>query len=228
MTGRKVALAVVQARMTSSRLPGKVLAELGGRTTLGLLLERLSRARELDGVVVATPDEASDDPVAAAAREAGVEVVRGPVADVLERYRIAVEAHPCDAVVRITADCPLIDPAVVDLVVARWRSGSDPYVANVIEPRTFPKGMDVEVVHRGVLEEAAAEAVEPYDREHVTPFIRSRPERFPQARVEHQPSLGHVRMVLDTPEDLTFLRELVDRAGPSAGMEDLLVAAEAV
>ena len=214
-------VAVVQARMSSSRLPGKVLADLGGVPVLQRVVDRLKRCRQLESVVVATSVDPSDDPVAAAA---SVPTVRGPLDDVLERYRIALAEHPCDAVVRITADCPVIDPAVVDDVVARWREGDEAYVANVIEPRTFPKGMDTEVVTADALAQAAAEATSAHDREHVTPFIRDRPDRFPQAAVTHDPPLGHLRMTLDTPEDLRALRDLVARTGPDAGLEELVEA----
>ncbi len=217
-------LAIVQARMSSTRLPGKVLEELGGTRVLDLVLQRLGEASELQGVVVATSADPGDDPVAGVAGDAGVPVVRGPLEDVLERYRLAAADHPCDAVVRITADCPLVDPDVVDLVVRRWREGDEDYVANVIEPRTFPKGLDVEVVSRGALDRAAAEALDPYDREHVTPYVRSRPEKFSQAAVVHEPSYGDLRLTLDTLADLEVLRALVDRVGPHARMAELITA----
>jgi spore coat polysaccharide biosynthesis protein SpsF len=217
-------LAVVQARTSSTRLPGKVLATLGDRPVLTHVLDRLGRARQLDGVVVATSDDASDDPVAHLAAEEGVAVVRGPLDDVLARYRLALDEHPCDAIARITADCPLIDPAVVNLVVAAWRAGEAAYAANVIEPRTFPKGMDVEVISAAALSEADAEATEPYDREHVTPFVRDRPDRFPSARVAHQPSHADIRLTLDTSEDLERLRDLVARLGPDVTLEQLIAA----
>ena len=215
-------LAIVQARMTSSRLPGKVLEDLGGAPVLQLVLGRLAEARELQGTVLATSVDASDDPVAELGRGNGVPVVRGPLDDVLERYRLAAAEHRSDAVVRITADCPLVDPDVVDLVVRRWREGREDYVANVIEPRTYPKGLDVEVVSATALTAAAEDALDPYDREHVTPFIRSRSERFAQARVALEPPYGEVRLTLDTPEDLAALRELVARTGVRARMEELL------
>jgi spore coat polysaccharide biosynthesis protein SpsF len=219
-------LAIVQARMSSTRLPGKVLEELGGTRVLDLVLQRLGAASELQGVVVATSTDPGDDPVAQVAADAGVPVVRGPLEDVLERYRLAAEQHPCEAVVRITADCPLVDPDVVDAVVRRWRGADEQYVANVIEPRTYPKGLDVEVISRTALEAAAAEASDAYDREHVTPYVRSRPDTFPQARVTHEPSYGGVRLTLDTPEDLEALRALVDRVGPDARMGELMAALE--
>lgn len=211
--------------MTSTRLPGKVLADIGGRPALGLELERLARARELDEVVVATSVEVSDDPVAQHAGGAGLRVVRGPLHDVLERYRLAGEALGADAIVRVTGDCPLIDPAVVDSVVARWRDGSADYVANVIPPRTYPVGMDAEVVSWPALAAAAAEATEPYDREHVTPFVRARPERFAQERVDRVPALGDLRLTLDTPEDLALLRAVAATVDPLAAGVDALAAA---
>jgi spore coat polysaccharide biosynthesis protein SpsF len=216
--------AVVQARMTSSRLPGKVLADIGGRPALSLLLERLRRATQVDEVAVATSTDVSDDPVAETASRAGARVIRGPLDDVLERYRGAAQELDCDAVVRITGDCPFVEPAVVDLVVARWRDGDEDYVANVIEPRTYPKGMDAEVLSRPALGRAAAEAEEPYDREHVTPFVRDRPDRFPQAAVTLDPPRADVTLALDTEEDLAKLRRLHEEVGPEADLQRLLAA----
>lgn len=214
--------------MTSTRLPGKVLADIAGRPALRLELERLTRARELDELVVATSDEPSDDPVDELAAAAGLRVVRGPLADVLERYRLAGEAVGADAIVRVTGDCPLIDPAVVDRVVARWRAGTADYVANVIPPRTYPVGMDTEVVSWTALRTAAADATAAYDREHVTPFVRERPDRFPAERVDLHPPLGDLRLTLDTPEDLETLRAVAGRVDDalSADLETLVRAAQ--
>ena len=217
-------LAVVQARMTSSRLPGKVLEDLGGVRVLDLVLRRLGKASELHRTVVATSTDRSDDPVAEAAAAADTAVVRGPLEDVLERYRLATERHRCDAVVRITADCPLVDPDVVDRVVRRWREGSEAYVSNVIAPRTYPKGLDVEALTVAALRTAADEATDAYDREHVTPYIRARPERFGQARVAHEPAYGRLRLTLDTPADLEALRGLIGRTGADARLPQLIEA----
>jgi spore coat polysaccharide biosynthesis protein SpsF (cytidylyltransferase family) len=218
-------VAVVQARMSSTRLPGKVLAELAGRPAIELLLERLSRARELDRIVVATSVDPSDDPVAATVANAGIAVVRGPLQDVLARYALAGETHDCDAVVRITGDCPLIEPAVVDLVVARWRAGTEDFVANCFEPRTYPQGTDTEVISWPALREAADEAVDPIEREHVTPFVRRRPERYSQVRLDLSPPAGEIRLVLDTADDLEALRALVARAGTDATLDELIASA---
>jgi spore coat polysaccharide biosynthesis protein SpsF len=217
-------VAIVQARAGSTRLPRKVLADIGGQTVLSLLLRRLERSRELQEVVVATSDSPADDAVAAAAAEEDVAVVRGPLHDVLERYRLAGELHDADAVVRITGDCPLIDPIVVDAVVERWRRGEEQYVANVITPRTFPDGMDTEVIAWPALVDAAGAATDPLDREHVTSFIRERPERYPQRGVYMRPMSGDVRITLDTADDLELLRGLVERLGPNAGLLEILQA----
>jgi len=210
--------------MTSTRLPGKVLADLGGLPVIERVLSRLSRARELDEIVVATSEDPSDDPLADVVERLGLAVVRGPLDDVLARYRLAAERHAADGVARVTADCPFVDPEVVDLVVRRWRESAADYVANVIEPRTFPKGLDTEVISRSALATAADEATNPYDREHVTPFVRARPERFPSIAVRHDPPCADVRVVLDTEEDLAWLRRLLQAVGEDASLDDLVAA----
>jgi spore coat polysaccharide biosynthesis protein SpsF (cytidylyltransferase family) len=216
---------VMQARMTSSRLPGKVLEDIAGRPAIQLQLERLAQARELDEIAVATSVESSDDPVVELTERLGVRVFRGPLADVLERYRLAGAALEADAIVRVTGDCPLIDPAGVDEVVARWRATRADYVANVYAPRTYPTGMDTEVVSWPALHAAAMETDDAYDREHVTPYVRDRPDRFAAERVERDPSLGHLRLTLDTPEDLELLRAVAARVDPlRAGLAELAAA----
>lgn len=214
-------VAIVQARMTSTRLPGKVLQPIAGRPALELELERLARATQPAEVAVATSDEPADDPIEALARGRGLRVVRGPLADVLERYRLAAEQTGADAVVRLTGDCPLLDPGLVDECVELWRESEAAYVANVIEPRTYPVGMDTEVLSAAALRAAAEEALDPYDREHVTPFLRSRPDRFPQIAVRHEPSLAHIRVTLDTPEDLAYLGRLVELVPLDAGFAEI-------
>lgn len=222
---RPAPVAVVQARMSSTRLPGKVLADLGGRPVLEWVVSRLRDSRELADVTVATSADSGDDAVADAAAALGAQVVRGPLDDVLGRYAIAARSLDSGGVVRITADCPLIDPAVVDEVVSEWRAGDADYVANVIEPRTYPVGMDTEVVTAAALLAADAEATDAYDREHVTPFVRSRPERFPQRAVTLDPPRPDVRLTLDTPDDLEHLRAVVAQTGPKASLAELIAAA---
>lgn len=201
-------VAILQARTGSSRLPGKVLADLGGRPALAVELERLSRAA-LDGIVVATTTNPADDAVAELARREGVRVVRGPEDDVLARYVQALHATAADIVVRVTGDCPLHDPDVVDRVVAALDAGVD-YASNVLV-RTFPVGLDAEAVTRESLERTNALATSPAAREHVTWLIRAeRPDDFVRRSVEDEVDNSDLRWTLDTPQDLTRLRRLVD------------------
>lgn len=223
---RGTVAAIVQARMTSRRLPGKVLADIGGQPSLRLQMSRLRRATELDALVVATSDDPSDEAIVDLCAEMRIPVVRGPLLDVLERYRLAAEPLGADGIVRLTADCPFIDPDVVDRVVARWRAGTEDFVSNCAEPRTYPVGMDTEVMSWSALRASAAEATAPEEREHVTPFVRTRPDRFPAARVDLDPPRADVRLTLDTPDDLARLRELASRVPADAGLPEILRAVE--
>jgi spore coat polysaccharide biosynthesis protein SpsF len=216
---------VIQARMSSSRFPGKVLASLGPGTSLELMARRLAGIEEAAPIVIATSVESDDDPIAAAAASLGLGVSRGPLADVLERYRLAAVELGCDAVVRLTADCPLVDPRVVDSVIRIWRDDERlDYAWNTREPRTFPDGLDVEVVSRSALDQAAAETADPYDREHVTPFVRDRPDRFPQRALRLEPPARGVKLSLDTPEDLATIRSFIGQVGPNPDLGAVLAA----
>jgi spore coat polysaccharide biosynthesis protein SpsF len=223
------ALAIVQARMSSTRLPGKTLAEVDGEPMLLLLLRRLSHARRIGGIVVATSTDASDDPIAAVATSAGVAVSRGPQWDVLERFLLAIGDRE-DPIVRITADCPLIDPAIVDDTVERFLSVAGCAYASNIQPRTFPDGLDVEVFDAAALRAVGGEHLELEDREHVTSAIRAQPGRFRQVAVVRPCNLGEVRWTVDEPEDLEFVRALVRRLGVrrhEAGLAEILAAVRA-
>jgi spore coat polysaccharide biosynthesis protein SpsF (cytidylyltransferase family) len=222
-------VAVVQARMGSTRLPGKVLADVGGRPLLALVLARVGRAEGIDEVAVATSTLAGDDPVAEEARRLGVGVVRGSEQDVLDRYATAAAELDADLVVRITADCPLVDPAVIEQLLA-LRSAQDLDSAGVLTGaahdgrRHFPDGLDAEVLRASVLAETAREATAAYDREHVTPFIKARPQRFRLGALEAEQDLGDERWTVDQAADLEFVRAVVARlADPaSAGLRDIL------
>lgn len=208
-------LAILQARMSSTRLPGKVLRPLAGEPMIGRQVERLRRAQRLDRMVVATSVGPEDDPLAAYCEGLGLDVFRGPLDDVLGRFAGAIDAFgPAEAVVRLTADCPLADPGVVDEVVrTHLESGAD-YTSNVLPARTFPKGLDVEVARTQALLAAAAEAADPYEREHVTPFLYRRPERFKIASVERSPSQADLWWTVDTPEDYAFVSDIYRRLYP--------------
>jgi spore coat polysaccharide biosynthesis protein SpsF len=227
---RRRTVAVVQARMGSTRLPGKVLQDVGGRPLLALVLERASRIAGVDELAVATSELATDDPVADLARRLGVRVVRGSELDVLDRYATAAASLEADLVVRITSDCPLVDPAVIDRLLAFRAAGELDYAAVLTgavpaEGRLrFPDGLDTEVLRASVLAEASREATAAYDREHVTPFIKARPRRFRIGYLEAEQELGDERWTVDHPEDLAFVRAVVARLDDpvTAGLPDIL------
>jgi spore coat polysaccharide biosynthesis protein SpsF len=200
--------------MGSRRLPGKVLTLLSGSPVLRHVTTRVAQARTVDQVVVATSIQPGDDPIAVWCRAEGVTCVRGPEGDVLARYALAAEATGADFVVRVTADCPLLSPGVVDLVVDT-RSASDADYASNTLARSFPHGLDVECLTRAALDGAAAEALEPEEREHVTPFVYNRPERYLLTSVAAPEDWSWLRWTLDTAVDLQAL-ELIIAAIPSA------------
>lgn len=209
-------LAILQARMSSTRLPGKVMADLAGAPMILRQIERLNRAPGLRRIVVATSDQPSDDPLAQAMEAAGVPVFRGSLDDVLGRFIGAIDAFgPAEIAARLTADCPLADPGVIEATLAlREATGAD-YAANAGERRTFPKGLDVEVFRVAALRAAAAEARDPYDREHVTPFLYRRPERFALAFHHQAVDEGELRWTVDRPDDLAFVRAVYEALYPA-------------
>ena len=198
---------VIQARTGSSRLPGKVLADLAGRPMLRFQLDRLRRL-DCDHLVVATSDLPGDDPIAVLAQAAGADVIRGSETDVLGRFGLAIERFDPETVVRLTGDNPLTDPGIVADAVALHRSSGADYTSNV-HPRSFPKGLDVEVASAAALSTAIVEAVDPNEREHVTPFLYRHPERFRIANHASGQDLGDLGWTVDTPEDMERIRRIV-------------------
>jgi spore coat polysaccharide biosynthesis protein SpsF len=203
-------VAVVQARTGSSRFPGKVLAELEGAPLLTQELRRLRRARMLDEIVVATTTSEGDDAVVELAEREGVRWYRGSETDVLGRYVAAAREAGAESVVRVTADCPLLDPEVVDLVVARLHESEAEldYASNVVE-RSFPQGLDVEAFFVDVLERLNRLASSPSAREHVTWYLRfEHPELFLVGSVDAEDDDSDLRWTVDTPSDLELVRRL--------------------
>ena len=197
-------VAILQARMTSTRLPGKVMKPILGMPMIGRHIERLNRCESLDRIVVATSRDPSDDGLAAYCESLGVRIFRGPLDDVLSRFAGAAVANGAGHVVRLTADGPLADPGVIDACV--WRhieTGAD-YTSNTIE-RSYPDGLDVEVMTAGALKIMQAEAKDPYEREHVTPFLYRHPERFRIAQLVQSAQRSDRRWTVDTPEDFEFV-----------------------
>jgi len=201
-------VAIVQARMTSTRLPGKVLMPILGRPMLALQIERMRRATRLDGIVVATTVNAADDPIVRFCEAEGVALTRGSEHDVLVRYVEAARLHDAAIVVRVTSDCPLMDPVLLDEAIGRFAAlqPACDYLSNMLEP-SFPYGLAVEVMTAQALFAAGSEARDPQEREHVTPFIYWRPERFRLQSFKYAADLSAHRWTVDTPEDF----ELVSR-----------------
>ncbi len=209
---------VVQARMGSTRLPGKVLKDIAGRPMLSYQMERLRRVKRAERIVVATTDQPADDAVERFCQKEKIACVRGSEHDVLARYHLAIERFPADVVVRITADCPLIDPAIVDEAIAAYEPD---YVSNMLET-TYPYGMAVEVFSAQALREAHREAKDPAEREHVTPFIYRHPERYRLRSLTMAPNLSHHRWTVDTPEDFELVSRLLKTLKPHFTLQDVL------
>lgn len=205
-------VAIIQARMGSTRLPGKVLADVGGRSMLARVCDRVGRAALIDRVVVATTRRPGDRAIADECLRLGVASFRGSEQDVLDRYHRAATAHAAEAVVRITADCPLIDPDVVDQVVRALLEHEPDYAANTLQ-RSWPRGLDTEVMTAGALARAHRDATRPYQRTHVTPYIYQHPEMFRLHSVTGPEDLGHARWTVDVREDLEFVRAVYRRLG---------------
>ena len=204
--------------MGSTRLPGKVLKDIAGRPMLSYQMERLRRVKRAERIVVATTDQPADDAVERFCQKEKIACVRGSEHDVLARYHLAIERFPADVVVRITADCPLIDPAIVDEAIAAYEPD---YVSNMLET-TYPYGMAVEVFSAQALREAYREAKDPAEREHVTPFIYRHPERYRLRSLTMAPNLSHHRWTVDTPEDFELVSRLLKTLKPHFTLQDVL------
>jgi spore coat polysaccharide biosynthesis protein SpsF len=231
-------LAVVQARMSSSRLPGKVLLDIAGQPMLVRVIERTRRAHTLDGILVATTVDPADDPIERMCAERGYLCYRGSLQDVLDRYYQAARTFGAEVIVRVTGDCPIMDPEIIDMTVQMFINGTaslTSFAATRLPPpwrRTIPIGLDVEVVSFANLERAWKEADQPFHREHVMPFfyegtppdIQSAQNLdgretwsvahgtslrgFKVAVLNHDPDYGDLRWTVDTPDDLRLLREI--------------------
>lgn len=209
-------IATIEARMTSSRLPGKVLLEAAGEPMLAHLVRRLRAVPSLHGIVLATTINPTDDVLEDFARQAGIGCHRGSEDDVMLRVIGAARSANADVIVEITGDCPIIDPEVVELVIRSYLHNTAAYVSNA-HVRSYPDGMDVQVFKRETLERSAALTEDALDHEHVTLHIRNHPEIFPAVHVVappglHWPELG---LTLDEPGDYALLKHLIETLGPS-------------
>ncbi|MFC1499684.1 cytidylyltransferase domain-containing protein [Candidatus Zixiibacteriota bacterium] len=200
--------AIIQARMGSTRLPGKLLANLAGEPVLTRVINRTGRARSVDVVIVATTTSSLDDPLVELCANSGIAYFRGSESDVLDRYYQTARQFDLDTIVRITSDCPMIEPTIIDLVVDRFLdcTGKFDYASNTIPRRTFPRGLDTEVMSFNTLERVWTDDQDPLRREHVTPYIYQNQAIFNIGSIENCEDLSSHRWTLDTQEDLEFLQ----------------------
>lgn len=210
--------AIVQARMSSTRLPGKVLKELpygSGITVLEQVIRRLKRSRKIGEFIIATTFGKEDDAIVQIAERIKTKYFRGDKEDVLSRHYFAARENALDAVVRVTSDCPCVDAEIADLTIEKHLRSKADYTSNNLE-RTYPHGLDVEIFNFNILEEAHKMAKTSYDREHVTPYIYRNPNRYRLERVKAPPELSapEIRITLDTEEDYALLRLVFDSLYP--------------
>jgi len=205
--------AVVQARMGSTRLPGKVMAPLAGVPLIEVLLQRLSQSSRISSIVLATSDDPRDQPLASHVECLGYRVFRGSEHDVLSRFYLAAASTAPDRVVRITGDCPLVDASIVDSVIEACLVPCVDYASNIAPP-TYPDGLDVEVCTWSAISQAFREATAAFDREHVTPFLRV-PGRFRTRNVTHAVDLSAERWTVDEPADLKVVSAVFDHFSPN-------------
>jgi spore coat polysaccharide biosynthesis protein SpsF len=222
-------VAIIQARMGSSRLPGKVLQDIAGKPMLQRVADRTARASLVDEVVLATTTDPSDDPVADFCQANKIPHTRGSLYDVLDRYYQTARQYQADIVVRVTGDCPIIDPDEIDRVVKTFLDTGADFAANRLPPpwgRTYPIGLDTEVCARTSIEQAWSLATEKHQREHVMPYFYEgvelqeanpqlatgiSPRGFRISLLHHKPGYGNLRWTVDTPEDLEFIRQVFAR-----------------
>jgi len=221
-------LAVLQARVSSTRLPGKVLREILGAPMILRQINRVQRARSIGRLLLATSTDPVDDPLALLCMQNDVACFRGSLDDVLDRFYQAARPHLPEHVVRLTGDCPLADPALIDHVVGTHVAGGFDYTSNTIPP-TYPDGLDIEVIRSTCLEEAWREAELPSEREHVTPFLYGRPERYRIGAVRNAMDLSALRWTVDEPDDFVLVRTIYEAlypGNPAFTTEDILALLE--
>ncbi len=203
-------VAIIQARMGSTRLPGKALRDICGRTMLARVVRRTMRSRLVDEVTVATTTKPEDIAIIDECRSLGVRYFRGSEQDVLDRYYGAAREFCADAIVRITSDCPLIDPEIIDQVVQAFLDKKTDYASNILVS-TYPRGLDVEVFSMDALEKAYAKASVDYQHVHVTPYLYQNPGLFRLLSVTGDEDYSHYRWTVDTQEDLNLVRAIYQR-----------------
>ncbi len=205
---------IIQARMGSTRLPGKIMLPLCGKTVLEHDINRVSAATRMDDIVVATTTKPADDVVAEEALRLGVKVFRGSEDDVLSRYYLAAKAHDAETIIRITSDCPLYDPQLLDEMIGTFQQSRCDYLSNCLV-RSYPRGLDTEIFTFAALEKAYNEATEQVQKEHVTPYINQRPELFLIEDYVADTNHADLRWTLDTQEDFDFITAIYNALYPA-------------
>lgn len=218
--------AIIQARMSSQRFPGKVLKLILERPMLALMIERVRSARKIDEIILATSTDLSDNSLEGLGQEEKVPVLRGSLEDVLDRYYQAAMKCKADTVVRLTGDCPLLDPRVIDQMIQVFHAGNYDYLANSVPPPgTWPDGMDIEIFSFKALEKAWNEARKPSEREHVTFYFWQNPDKFRTFRYDRKDDLSALRLTVDHPQDLEVVRKIYEclyPKNPRFNLEDIL------
>jgi spore coat polysaccharide biosynthesis protein SpsF len=205
MSGRT--LVVLQARMSSSRLPGKVMMEINNKPMVYWQIQRILQSKSVNSLVVATSIDPSDDPLVSFLEENSISVYRGALDNVLSRFIEVSERYTHDALIRLTGDCPLVMPELIDRMVGAFYEQDVDYLSNTLEP-TFPDGLDIEIIRHGVLQNLNALNLEPKELEHVTYGIYTRPETFKLSNFLNESNRSHERWTVDYQEDLNFVREI--------------------
>jgi spore coat polysaccharide biosynthesis protein SpsF len=214
-TAARPVVCITQARIGSTRLPGKVLMPIAGKPMLSWHLDRLKQVHRIDRIVVATTEEPAADAIVEIARQSGVLVFRGSEQDVLARFAGAAALADAATVVRVTSDCPAVDPALIDRVIALYESAGEECHYASLDVGTFPRGLDCEVFSRKALDAAHREAIQPDDREHVTVFIRRHVERYAARFLSTAPLDQAYRWTVDTPEDFDLVRRIIENFAPT-------------
>src|SRR3989338_9805451 len=217
---------LIQARMSSTRLPGKVLFPINGRPMLSYMLERVSAVKKMNKPILITSVDSTDEPITALCRESNVLCYRGSLDDVLDRYYQAALEFKIDIIVRLTGDCPLIDPQMIDKMIDIYIEGKHDYIANTVPPKgTVPEGMDIEVFSFRGLKQAWLEANKPSEREHVTFYFWKNPELFSVFRYDLNKDLSQYRLTVDYPEDFAVVSSVINHLypkNPLFTMEDII------
>lgn len=206
-------VAIVQARMGSTRLPNKVMKPIGGVPMIELLLARLAKSTQIDQIVLATSTDERNTPLVEHAQKLGYACVRGSESDVLDRYLVTARQVQADVVVRITGDCPLIDPILVDQVIAQFKAQGVDYLSNTA-PASYPDGLDTEVFTLQALERAGRESQDPFDHEHVTPYLRN-PGLYKTGAMQHSEDLSALRWTVDEPADFEVVSQVFAHFAPN-------------